>query len=241
MIVKIKEMLSWVIWRKVSQKYKQKHQWCNRRGGRRAKCSRHFSPENFCWPCRKREARKKKREIRNEKKESCKREGQNLALFLFFLLSTFGRNWKPQNFGFGIPKCKFQRGNSLENKFNTGKNWERWFCPSCPERYFLCAPLETFFEETFWYSGQTGNWTSLLYCKILNVANICTVEDSNVPTWPEVRPSWSTNFRTLIYFQPVLESLSLGLPTFSGFFLRVGLHPWQYLSIIWPFVSIFIL
>ena len=102
---------------------------------------RDFWLGNFCWPTRKREARKK-RESGEEKKENQKREGGKLKLeggkvtkwkwgedfFFFFCFSLF----KTTEICFGSTKMGiFYR----KKEFHTGKKiWGNDFAPS--EKYF---------------------------------------------------------------------------------------------------------
>ena len=87
--------------------YRQK-QWCNRQGGRLPP-PQDFWPGNFCWPIRKREARKKRENGEKRRKiekgkveiwkcmeEKLQNEGRTFFFFLpffFFLLFTFKNHW----------------------------------------------------------------------------------------------------------------------------------------------------
>ena len=122
-------------------------QWCNRWGQGGRVPPRDFWPGNFCWPTRKKEARKKWKKGKMEKKRMkiVKGEVENWKWkegkvpkwgedFCFFFLSTFK---KRQKFVLGLPKWKFSTG---KKRFTPGKkSGKNDFAPS--EKFSCYAPV----------------------------------------------------------------------------------------------------
>ena len=101
-------------------------------GGQSAPHPRDFRPGNFCWPTGKKEARKKGRGVKTEKKrreivkgkvEKLQNEERTPPFFFFFFASHFS---KPLKFVLGLPKWNFLPGKSISH---LEKNQETWLCP----------------------------------------------------------------------------------------------------------------
>ena len=119
------------VWKKTSNK-----QWHNRGGGRVP--PRDFWLGNFCWPTRKKKARKKGKRGKNweEKKENCKREGEKLKVeggkvrkwgedpffFCFSHFKTTNLFWVYQNGNF-LPGKSISRRENRKNDFTPSKKF----------------------------------------------------------------------------------------------------------------------
>ena len=118
-------------------------QWRNRRGwggGGAAECPPTLLMGNFCWPARKREARKKgkmekkRRKIKKKEGGKLKMEEENYKMskgpfffffFFFFCFSLF-KTTEIWNLFWVYQNGNFLPGKSISRR---EKNLEKWLCP----------------------------------------------------------------------------------------------------------------